>query len=310
MTGRDEILVGVDGSQHSDAAVIWAAAEAASRGCGLMVVHAFDASSIGIWTTTAAIRSDLRAMSQWVVDDALRLAAEHQPGVPVRGRVLFGSPTRLLLLLSKSAQLTVVGRNGHGALTHLWLGSTTQRILAHASSPAVAVSGGAGLTTLGTVSRIVVGMQEGPAEDAVLEFAFSEAQRRCVPLKGLHVVAQPAAPFTELIDDPCVEHVAADERQAKALNRWHTRFPSVAVTSVVHSGPVGDVFRAEYRPSDLLVLGHRRHAPFVPHQLGRTASAALHNTQCAVAVVHALTANAARPTEHPWSQSDKERSYA
>jgi nucleotide-binding universal stress UspA family protein len=85
MVGKGEILVGVDGSQHSDAAVIWTAGEAASRGCGLMVVHAFDASSTGIWATTAAIRSDLRAMSQGVVDDALRLAAQHQPGVPVAG---------------------------------------------------------------------------------------------------------------------------------------------------------------------------------------------------------------------------------
>lgn len=294
MAGKDEILVGVDGSRHSDAAVIWAAAEAASRGCGLMVVHGFDTSSIGIWTVTASIRSGLRELSKWVVDDALLLAAKHQPSVPARGRVLFGSTTRVLLLLSKQVQMTVVGRNGRGALTNLWLGSITQRVLAHASSPAVAVRGGSDPTTLGTVSRIVVGMSEGPAEESVLQFAFSAAQRRCVPLEALHVVPQSASPSNVLVDAPSPKHGVAEERQAKALSAWRASYPALSVTSVVRSGQVGDVFRAECGPSDLLVLGHHRRAPFSPHQLGRTGSAALHDAQCAVAVVHEPMANTVR----------------
>ncbi len=290
MTIKSEILVGVDGCPSSDAAVVWAAGEAASRGLGLALVHALDMNSIGLGLTTAPLRKLLIETAQPTIDHALELSAEHQPGVPARGRVMIGSATRTLLRLSEQAQLTVVGRTGRGALAHLWLGTVTQRVLAHASCPAVAV-GGADATTAGTVSRIVVGMGEGPDQDSALEFAFSTAQRRCVPLEALHVLAHSPSGSDGLVDDPYPEHQDAEERQAKVLSEWRASYPGVPVTSVVRSGHVGDVFAALCRPTDLLVLGHHRPAPYSPRQLGRAASAALHNTTCSVAVIHQAAAN-------------------
>lgn len=292
MTIKSEILVGVDGCPSSDAAVVWAAGEAASRGLGLALVHALDLNSIGLALTTAPLRKLLIETAQPIIDHALKLAAEHQPGVPVRGQVMIGSPTRTLVLLSEQAQLTVVGRTGRGALAHVWLGTVTQRILAHASSPAVAV-GGSDATTAATVSRIVVGMGEGAAEDSALEFAFSTARRRCIPLEALHVLPHSASESDGLVDDPDSEHRDAEEWQAKVLSEWHTSYPEVAVTSVLRSGHAGDVFAEVCRRTDLLVLGHRRHAPYSPHQLGRTASAALHHTTCSVAVIHQPATNSA-----------------
>jgi nucleotide-binding universal stress UspA family protein len=285
MTAMNEILVGIDGSAHSDAALTWAAAEAASRGAGLTIVHAFDTSGIGLWTTTASIRSGLREMAQPVIDNALRHVATDHPNVRARGRVLIGAPGRALVLLSERVQLTVVGRSGRGALTNLWLGSITQRVLAHSTSPAIAVGCGFDGATVGTVSRIVVGMDEGPAEGATLEFGFSTAQRRCVPLEALHVLPQSGSESYGLVDDPRPEHLFAEERQAKTLSEWRVSYPGVAVTSAVRSGRLGEVLRATCRPNDLLVLGHHRHGPFSPRQLGPAATAALHDARCSVAVV-------------------------
>jgi nucleotide-binding universal stress UspA family protein len=292
MTVRNEILVGVDGCPSSDAAVVWAAGEAASRGAGLILVHALDMNAFGLSMTTAPLRHTLREIAQPTIDHALELAAKHQPSVPARGRVLIGSPTRTLLFLSGKVRLTVVGRTGRGALARLWLGTVTQRVLAHASSPAVAV-GGSDAATAGTVSRIVVGIDESPTDASVLEFAFNEAQRRCVPLEALHVIRRPGSPSSELVDDPHPEHLDAEERQAKALNEWAATYPGVAVTSIVRAGHVGEVFADVCRPTDLLVLGHHRHAPYSPYQLGRAASAALHDTTCSVAVIHQPAANSA-----------------
>lgn len=292
MTINGEILVGVDGCPSSDAAVVWAAGEAASRGLGLALVHALDMNSIGLGLTTTPLRTMLIEIAQPTIDHALKLAAEHQPGVPARGQVMIGSPTRTLLFLSEKAQLTVVGRTGRGALAHLWLGTVTQRVLAHASSPAIAV-GGTDATTAGTMSRIVVGMGEGPAQDSALEFAFSEAQQRCIPLEALHVVRRAGSPSSELVDDPHPEHLDAEERQAKLLSEWAATYPAVAVTSIVRGGHLGEVFADACRATDLLVLGHHRRAPYSPYQLGPAATAALHHTTCSVAVVHEPAASAA-----------------
>src|SRR6266571_1544187 len=88
-----EIVVGVDGSAESDAAVAWAVAEARARGCGLIVLHACESRYYGLWTTTGTLRAGLRAMAQPLVDDAMALAARLDPAVPVRGSVLVASPT-------------------------------------------------------------------------------------------------------------------------------------------------------------------------------------------------------------------------
>jgi nucleotide-binding universal stress UspA family protein len=306
VTGRNEILVGVDGCPSSDAAVIWAAGEAASRGTGLMLVHALDMNSAAVWGTTKALRNALREIAQPIIDRAVNIAAEHQPSVPVRGRVLIGSPTGTLLLLSGTAALTVVGRTGHGALALPWIGTVTQRVLAHASSPAVAV-GCLDAAAAGTVSRIVVAMSAGPAEGAALEFAFSEAQRRCVPLEAIHVLARRGYPARELVDDPYPEYLDAEERQAEVLNEWRASYPGVAVSSIVRSGHLGDVFAEACRPNDLLVLGHHRSAPCLPHHLGSAANSALRHAACAVAVVHEPTANVSPLTEQPARQSEGAR---
>jgi nucleotide-binding universal stress UspA family protein len=285
MTARREILVGVDGSPESNAAVVWASSEAASRGSGLVVVHAFDTGSIGLWLTTPSIRSGLRELAKPLIDDALRLVASHEPTVSAHGRVVIGAPTRMFMLLSRRVELTVIGRSGHGALARMWLGSLTQRLLADAGSPVVAVGPVTRDARPGELSRVTVGVELGAADDTTLRFAFDEAQRRAAPLSAVHAVqldtwAAPSSPV------PAALVREAEERQAKLLTRWQADYPAVGVTSTVRSGRAGSVLASACKPDDLLVLGHHRHAPFPPHQLGPVAALALQDAPCAVAVVH------------------------
>jgi nucleotide-binding universal stress UspA family protein len=138
--GNEEgpVVVGIDGSPVSEAAVAFAFDAAAARGVGLVAVHA--------WSPTA-IDESMTPFMDWdavaVEEDALlaeRLAGWGQkyPQVAVRRKVVRDGAVRVLSDASREAQLVVVGSRGRGNATGLLLGSVSHGVL-HASHCPVAV---------------------------------------------------------------------------------------------------------------------------------------------------------------------------
>ena len=92
---RQPVLVGVDGSEGSLAAVDWAVGEAATRHSWLRVVHAF------IWPLFPHVPlgpspygppdGGLRSVAEGIVDEAVRRAATGSPGLRVDGELVTGS---------------------------------------------------------------------------------------------------------------------------------------------------------------------------------------------------------------------------
>lgn len=137
------VVVGVDGSPSSTAAIPLAYEAASRRGVDLVAVHA--------WTEFTSDSAYLYAR-QFVVDwDAVdarqheqlaeRLAGyqEKYPDVTVRRVVEGGRPSRLLLEHAKGAQLLVVGSRGHSEFGGALLGSTSQAMIYHAPCPVMVV---------------------------------------------------------------------------------------------------------------------------------------------------------------------------
>ena len=138
--GNDEspVVVGIDDSPISEAALAFAFDAAAARGVGLVVVHA--------WSPTA-IDDALAPVMDWdaatAEEDALlaeRLAGWEQkhPEVAVRRTVVRNGAVRSLVAASREAQLVVVGSRGRGNATGLLLGSVSHGVL-HASHCPVAI---------------------------------------------------------------------------------------------------------------------------------------------------------------------------
>ena len=138
--GNDEspVVVGIDDSPISEAALAFAFDAAAARGVGLVVVHA--------WSPTA-IDDALAPVMDWGVataeEDALlaeRLTGWEQkhPEVAVRRTVVRNGAVRSLVAASREAQLVVVGSRGRGNATGLLLGSVSHGVL-HASHCPVAI---------------------------------------------------------------------------------------------------------------------------------------------------------------------------
>ncbi|HEY8215512.1 MAG TPA: universal stress protein [Acidimicrobiia bacterium] len=139
MPESQQIVVGVDGSPASDAALRWACDEAALRGAGVVVLHVV---SIPYELPRVPIdepQTDMEREGKRVLDEALaRVAAD---GVSVEPRLLEGSPGELLVEASEDAALVVVGTRAHGRLASFVVGSVSSTVVHHAACPVVVVRG-------------------------------------------------------------------------------------------------------------------------------------------------------------------------
>ena len=61
------------------------------------------------------------------------------PGIKASGEVRIGEPARVLRDAAESAQLTVVGSRGRGAVASTLLGSTSREVLHEADGPVMVV---------------------------------------------------------------------------------------------------------------------------------------------------------------------------
>jgi nucleotide-binding universal stress UspA family protein len=136
------VVVGIDGSPVSEAALGFAFDAACVRRAGLVAVHTWSPS---------AIDDALAPVMDWTAvadeEDAVlaeRLAGWGQkyPQVTVRRRVLRDGAVRALVDASRGAQLVVVGSRGRGNAAGLLLGSVSHGVLHAAHCPVAVVRPG------------------------------------------------------------------------------------------------------------------------------------------------------------------------
>ena len=136
------VVVGVDGSEHSGAAVGYAFGQASSRGVGLTAVHCWWLQiSEGEIAGTAEPQgpADVAESGRLVVAEAIAGWREKYPDVDVRELVLQEFPVESLVAQSEGAELMVLGSRGQGGFTGLLLGSVSQGVLRAAHGPVAVV---------------------------------------------------------------------------------------------------------------------------------------------------------------------------
>ncbi|WP_169988337.1 universal stress protein [Microbispora sp. H10836] len=136
---RPEIVVGVDGSPACAKVLDFAFAEAALRGVGLRVVHAYRPLEAGGGFAPVPDDFDDEKVEVRMVREALAGRREHYPDVKVVEEVVRGHPVEVLRHASVGADLLVIGSRGHGQFTGLVLGSVCQAMLHYARCPMVVV---------------------------------------------------------------------------------------------------------------------------------------------------------------------------
>lgn len=142
-TERDrQVVVGVDGSAGSKAALAFGFAEAADRQAELRAIYVFDATTLQ--TMASLPQADLHRLHVNAADTLRRLViahAEHYPDVKICCEVLSGAPATTLTTAAVGAELLVLGSRGHGDVATLLLGSTSHTVLHNASCPVAVVRG-------------------------------------------------------------------------------------------------------------------------------------------------------------------------
>lgn len=139
------IVVGVDGSEHGEATLGFAADEAALRGGRLIIVCAWEfamtITRLGSHEVESfqSLRGKAESIAEGIVQAAIARVGELQPSVICEGKAIEGQPADILLKETENADMIVVGSRGHGGFASLLLGSVGQQVAHHACCPVVIV---------------------------------------------------------------------------------------------------------------------------------------------------------------------------
>ncbi len=139
------IIVGTDGSAHSQRAVDWAARAAAFRQVRLIVVTAYQAPARD-WGGQSpypdgnTLREQALAIAQEQADKALSQLGDRRPP-PVEVHAAFGIPADQLIGVADDAdaEMIVVAARGTGGFKRLLLGSVSTQLTHHAHHPVVVI---------------------------------------------------------------------------------------------------------------------------------------------------------------------------
>ncbi|GAA1226877.1 universal stress protein [Prauserella halophila] len=133
------VVVGVDGSGVSTAAVTMAFREASLLGAPLVAVHAWADVEYEPGLPEMAEGSSREQSEQIVLSEALAGMPERYPDVRVERVVVPGKPRQQLLERAAGARLLVAGSRGRGGFRGMLLGSTSQALIHHAACPVMIV---------------------------------------------------------------------------------------------------------------------------------------------------------------------------
>jgi nucleotide-binding universal stress UspA family protein len=285
---RSEVVVGVDGSASSDAAVGWAAHDATIRKVPvrlLYVVAPTPADSIEAPNDT--ITQEQEARARQVLDRAHRIieGRNDEARPEVRVEVRYAGVLATLVDASRDAQMIVVGTRGLGEFGRHMLGSVSSGLLHRAHCPvAVIHDPDSARPDIRDVAAVLVGIDGSQASEAATALAFAEASLRGVPLVALHAWSDVGV-FPILGMDWHVYRDKGDEVLGERLAGWQEIYPDVQV----HRRLVRDVparwLINESESAQLVVLGSRGRGGFDGLHLGSVSSAVAQSARVPVIVV-------------------------
>jgi nucleotide-binding universal stress UspA family protein len=288
------VIVGIDGSPASDAAVRWAAHEAVIRDMALTLVHVADPAA-STWAQ-APLLDDLaewqKAEGRSILAHGSKIARDtafDRVKIPVSTEFLSAATVSTLVDLSSVAKLIVVGTNGRGALARRLLGSVSSGLVRHAHCPVAVIHADAPPMLHLAQAPVLVGIDGSPSSELAMAIAFDEASRRHVDLMALHAWCDGDASDLPSVEWPEVRAEEKKRLMTGALAGWLKRYPDVTVqTRLVCDRPARALVETS-RSAQLVVVGSHGRNALTRTLLGSVSNAVVQSVRVPVIV--------ARPVE-------------
>ncbi|MFD9593937.1 universal stress protein [Kitasatospora sp. NPDC059973] len=136
--GRRRIVVGIDGSAPSKAALRWAVGQAGLTGAAVHAVAAWEYPSLYGWLTPLLDDGFERAARRTLTAEVDEVVGRDRP-VEIEESLVLGHAAEVLLELSADADFLVLGSRGRGTFARTLLGSVSSHCAVHGSCPVVIV---------------------------------------------------------------------------------------------------------------------------------------------------------------------------
>jgi nucleotide-binding universal stress UspA family protein len=280
--GGHRIVVGVDGSAASKAALAWGIEQAGRTGAVVEPVVAWYWFPMPVQPVQDA---DLEALAEELLAEAIR-EAPRCPDVRVDPVVTLGEPARVLLGASRGADLLVVGNRGKGGLRQALLGSVSQYCVQHATCPVAVLREGS--RRHDHERPIIVGVDGSPSSRAALGWAIGQASITGMAVEAIAAWTIPAyygySLFAEEMQSADIAGLAARMIAEAIADAGGTAAGTKVTPAVIHGDAAGVLVHASARAA-LLVLGNRGHSVLAQALLGSVSQRCVHYAACPVVIV-------------------------
>jgi nucleotide-binding universal stress UspA family protein len=283
---RYGIVVGIDGSAASNAAVRWAAHEAAMRHISLTLVHMVKPAApvypeMSLSADAAVSHED---EGRRVLDEGAKIAEDAATAsrkIAISRELRVSRPVPTLAEMSEKAEMVVVGSNGRGAVARVLLGSVSSGVVRSARCPVAVIRAEAPFLSHPEHAPVLVGIDRSPTSELAVDIAFDEASRRGVELTALHAtgveVFEPAGAFQDSGFDWEALKSEVERSLAEYLVGWHERYPDVMVNLLAVFGLPGRELIEESKAAQLVVVGSHGRGGLTRMLLGSVSNAVVHS---------------------------------
>lgn len=280
----DRIVVGVDGSEQSAAALEWAVARAQLGGNDLELVNTY---SLVLQMDFFGYQGVSGQQVSWIVDHSKQLLRAAEARVRELAADLTctlssvaSHPAPALVAASEGAAALVVGRRGLGGAASALLGSVSNRVAVEAKCPVIVVGEG----QVATSGPVVVGVDGSEYGTNALRYAIAEAALRGTTVRAVaaYGVLHPAFGADPEMVARMRAEIDADAADTITRALGDT---TVSVEKVAMEGPAAEAILDNAHDAQLVVVGTHGKGLVRRILLGSVSRQVLNDADLPVAVV-------------------------
>lgn len=276
----EKIVIGVDGSEQSRAAIAWAVSRAIRTKAELEFLYVTDTSFL---SEDATFYTEVNEASKAMLQKEIEWAKSLNSDLVVTGRSLVGHPIAEMEKASEQADLMVLGAHHSNKFSGSFIGTRAVKIAAIAHCPVAVIPIG----HAGADRPVVVGVDGSPSSEQAIVYAAEQARILQVPLKIVYAWVAPMTPGLEYLWS---DELTSSQKQLAEVTLGRAKEQALAAVAdievqleIVQGAPVSALVSCAAEAS-VIVVGSRGRGAIARLLLGSVSHGLLQALPCPVIV--------------------------